>query len=353
MKNRSQQASAGRSWFYGFVIMLLGMLLFSGAELKADDGIDLWPLLESSEDTTTVCYPIYTHEGNFKMILNFYAQTNNGKDHHIMWPFVKLSDGELERVFPFWFRASSNDFVFFPFMVQTPEYSLWTVPPVYMRKDGDFKAVFPFYVQNKDSLYIFPNVFVDEDRLSKSVEVFPFYSYSRKKVQNSVEQSLRIGNYYSTEDFERTSVAFFPFYSANVPKDPRANSSLYLLPYYKEWNEERNYSKTLLLPFYASKSSEEESYTWLLNYYNYKSESKSTFNVFPFYGESEEEDYHTENTKESLWVIWPIYSREREVAEDGSVVAKNNRFLIFSNKRERSGKRTFSVLGQVITERVN
>lgn len=343
----------GRSWIHGFVISVVAMLLLPVQLMSANTDVDLWPLLELSDDTTTVCYPFYSREGKFKMILNLYVNADDGQEHHVFWPFVKFSEGRLERLAPFYFSDTPNEFIMFPFMFQTRDYTLWTVPPVYMTKDGDFNAVIPFYIRNKSSLFVFPNIFIKEDLNGKSVDVFPFYSYSHKRVQNSVKDELRIGNYFHSENFERTSSVFFPLYAKEIAKNSQADSSFMIVPYYHEWCDEKNYSKHVFAPFFATKTSNEESYTWLLNYYNYKSESKSTLNIFPFYGATEEVDYQRETTKESMWIVWPFYSREREIGNNGKVIAKNNRFLIFSNDLGRSGKRTFSVLGQVISERMN
>jgi hypothetical protein len=342
----------GRSWIYGLVISAVAILL-PGQLISANTDVDLWPLLELNDNTTTVCYPLYSQEGKFKMIMNLYVNTDDGKEHHIFWPFVKFSEDKLERLTPFYFSDTPNEFILFPFMFQTQNFTLWTVPPVYMRKDGDFKAVIPLYIKNKNSLFVFPNIFINEEPDGKSVDVFPFYSYSHKKIANSVRDELRIGNYVYSENFERKSSAFFPLYAKEIAKNSQADSSFMIVPYYHEWCDERNYSKHIFAPFFATKTSKEESYTWLLNYYKYQSENKSTLNVFPFYGVTEEVNYQRETTKESMWVVWPFYARERKSGNDGKVIAKNNRFLIFSNNLERSGKRTFSIFGKVITERMN
>ena len=91
--------------------------------------IDAWPLIESYDDSFTLMYPLYVNEGDFKMRWPVYYQTNNARDSHYMWPMIKIHDGRLVRAAPFWYSEANDDFVFFPFIWQKPDYSLSLFPP--------------------------------------------------------------------------------------------------------------------------------------------------------------------------------------------------------------------------------
>ena len=76
-------------------VLLAALWLVTPARTSHAD-IDLWPLLEISDDSTTVLYPLFVHEGPFMMIFPLYYRTNEGSDHHLAWPFFKISEGEVD-----------------------------------------------------------------------------------------------------------------------------------------------------------------------------------------------------------------------------------------------------------------
>jgi hypothetical protein len=89
----------------------LGML--AGARPARAD-VDLWPLFETSERGTSVLYPLYVKEGPYVLVFPAYARTSEGRDHHVFWPLVKVSEGRLERVAPLWFANRQGDYTLCP-----------------------------------------------------------------------------------------------------------------------------------------------------------------------------------------------------------------------------------------------
>ena len=331
------------------MIAVIGTMFFGSSMLKAD--IDAWPLLEVDKDSTTVCYPFYTHDGDFTMILNLYAKTNHGKDTHIFWPFVKFSDGRLVRVVPFWFSENADEFFLFPLIRETKDYTFWSIPPVYASKDGSYTAVYPFYVKTDSSLFVFPDVYMEEYSSRKSTYVFPFYKYSYDKNSDN-HFEFRFMNYIrEVNGSNKDYTAFFPFYEHTLRNDGRRESMM-LFPYLYKYDERRELTRHTVLPFYSTQKSKSEDYTWCLNYYSKKTKRSDELKFYPFFG-IEHEKMYGGRKKEDFWVMWPFYSKETVTDKTGEVVSSKKRFLIFSNDKEEDGTRTFSILGFVIREKVN
>ncbi len=130
------------------VIASVILLIMAVSARPAKCDINAWPFLEVTDETTTVLYPFYVNEEDFKMMFPLYYNTDNGKDHHLVWPFFKISEGRLTRVAPFWFSEKEESYTFFPFIRRTPGYTLWSIPPAYFDHDSDFFAIFPLYMTN-------------------------------------------------------------------------------------------------------------------------------------------------------------------------------------------------------------
>ena len=89
------------------IAFLISILAFPRVS-RAD--VDLWPLLETSEDSTTVLYPSYVHESEFLMVFPFFYRTNEGQDYHYLWPLIKVAEGRLTRAAPFWFNSEEDEY---------------------------------------------------------------------------------------------------------------------------------------------------------------------------------------------------------------------------------------------------
>jgi len=107
--------------------------------------VDWWPLFQKSEEGMTVLYPLYVREGDFQMIFPFYYRTNQGRDTHLLWPLIKLSEGRIERVAPFWFSADDDEFTLFPLIHRDSDATITLIPPMYTRADGTQTTFVPFY----------------------------------------------------------------------------------------------------------------------------------------------------------------------------------------------------------------
>ena len=171
--------------------MVLFSLVLAALALPGRLGaeVNLWPAFESTEDSTTVLYPFFVHEGDFMMVFPWYYRTNGGKDHHVLWPIAKTSEGRVARLAPFWFSGQDGAFTLFPLIRQTSDYTVWTVPPVYHRHDGSFQAVFPFYMRSPEKLYVFPTFYRSQSQSVTRTLLFPVYAAERGPRIDQVERA--------------------------------------------------------------------------------------------------------------------------------------------------------------------
>ena len=340
-----------RSIKFLLVVVTVAVTLFLGDNiLKAN--VDAWPFLEVSKDNTTVCYPFYTRDKDFTMLLNFYVKSNHGKDTHIFWPFVKFSDGKLTKVIPFWFAENSNNFALLPFIVHNEDSTFWLVPPVYTKDSGDYLAIYPFFIKSKTSTFFFPDVYLEDDGNKIFRTVFPFYKheYTKKNPLNSF--NYRLMNYvHNVNENGDDYTSFFPFYE-NSLFDKGNQQKLIMFPYIYKQDKKEGFKQHIVFPFYASNESKKGNSTWCLNYYSKHSENIDELDVFPFFGNKNEKLDQGEK-KNNLWVMWPLYSKEIITNNEGAVLSSKKRFLIFENEKTSSGRRTLSLFGFVVREEIN
>jgi len=294
-------------------LFVVSIVCMSGMNIMAD--VDMWPLYEKTEDSQTICYPLYCRDRDFRMFLNFYVKSNNGKDTHIFWPFIKFSDGRLTRVAPFWFSDTSSEYVLLPFLIHNKRGTLWTVPPVYLDSKKDIKAVIPLYIKGEDKKYIFPDIIIGEDDESKSLNIFPFFK-----------------NYTSKLEKGKKELWFLSYENLSEPSKELQRYSVY--------------------PFGSVQNSPEKSFVWLLNYYSSLTPEGNSLSLYPFFG-VENKKIQEERTYNKFWVMWPLYSKEEVVNKNGKVLSSKKQFLIFTNEKRMSGKRTFSILGFIVRERMD
>jgi len=297
------------------IIFVSVMIIVFLTSIRMMADVDMWPLYEKTKDSQTVCYPLYCQDKDFKMILNFYVKSNNGKDTHIFWPFIKFSEGRLSRVAPFWFSDNSSEYVLLPFLIHNSHGTLWTIPPVYVDQSKEVKAVIPFYIKGEDEKYIFPNIVIGEDDESKSLNVFPIFK-----------------NYASKLEKGKKTLWFLLYEYLSEPSKELQRYSVY--------------------PFGSVQNSPEKSFVWLLNYYSSLSPTGRSLKVYPFFG-VENKKLQEKRTYNKFWLMWPFYSREEVINAEGEVLSSKKEFLIFSNEKRMSGKRTFSILGFVVRERLD
>jgi len=276
------------------------------------------------------------------MFFPFYYNANEGKDHHYLWPLVKVSENRITRFVPFWFRGEEESFTFFPFLQQTPEYTLWFVPPMYFQEDGNFSAVIPLYLKNKNKLFVFPNILYEKGfGDSKKMNIYPLYGYEKNPNYESVSFAMISGTQWG-DDISKTW--FWPLYSKG--EDPYENH-LWLLPYFHK--KTVNSSTTALYPFFFKHREPNSRTFWSLLYYERTSAYSSMTELFPFFGVKKSRKQGGEIEK-FVWALWPVYSMNETISTDGNIIAKKRRWLIFSDDLKRNGSRSMGMLGIPIRE---
>ena len=297
------------------LLVLVGVGLLCGFNYKLKADIDAWPVLEVTKNSTTICYPFYTKERDFMMILNFYVKAIQGKDVHIFWPFIKVSDGHIERVAPFWFSDNTNEFTLLPFMSKTKDRFLWFIPPIYTNNSAGTKVVFPFMIKNKNFVYIFPNIYTSKNDNYSTLKVFPFYNSEVYKGRTSSKSTYKRFLSYVRKDSDVEDVtAIYPFY------------------------------------YSSNQFAAERTKFWLLNYYSEKSPKQVKTTLFPFFSTSKRENAN--GHVDDFSVLWPLYSKKTYKDLRGNITGTDKQFLVFRNKNI-NGRRIFSILGCVIREAVN
>ena len=224
--------------------------------------IDLWPLLEIDEDTTTIAYPFYVKDGDFMMVFPFYTRTNEARDHHVLWPLFKVSEGRVVRVAPFYFGGHEGEYTLFPLIRQTQDYTLWSLPPTYISKSSNLKLVFPFYLRADDVRLVFPNLYADTSggRVN-AIGSAGLFDYSRDGEVRSVYSLLwLVGNKWGGHTSRHYIVPFFWKESS-----PDA-SMLWLAPYHR--SQSPDHTTTAVYPFYRQTETADATQFWLLPYYS-------------------------------------------------------------------------------------
>ena len=325
-------------WIF-LTVFLAGTLVFLG---PASADIKAWPFLEVTDEDTTIMYPFYVSEPDFRMIFPFYYNTNDRRDHHFLWPLVKFSDDELTRFAPFWFREQDRTFTLLPLIRQTPDSTLWFLPPMYFTRDGSFSAVFPFYVKNNNKLFVFPNIYrKTEYNRTTHFNVFPLYQYKIEadgKFQHFAFIAGKKQDRYSATSW------FLPLYlKMQTPEKER----LWLFPYYHD--EVRGESTSMLLPIYRRKQFHDGDSLQLLTYYRHMTEQKNQTAIFPLFS-FKDQLLPNGSHRKSDWALWPIYSKKETTSVYGEVLTRKRRFLVFTDELAEDGSRTMSILGIPVRE---
>ena len=282
------------------------LLLSALGALGGCANTDVWPLYEQEEDSLTVAYPFYVREGSFRLVFPFYCRTNEGHDHHVLWPLMKISDGRLARAAPLYYSSQEDQFTLLPLIHQTPERTILGLPPAYI--EGDFKVVLPFYLRSGGHRLVLP------------------------------------GAYWHTADGTVDRVVCLPAVVYRRDGDAR---ELFALLAGAAWGGEAR--KQWLFPLFSRSVAADASRLWLAPYLRVENERESTTALFPFFAQSDLRQGR-ERT-ENLSVLWPFYQRRKTFDASGAMVDRRRRFLIFGDRLDRNGMRTLSILGFPIVER--
>ncbi len=281
------------------------VLVSAAAALCGCASTDLWPLYERDQDSLTVAYPFYVREGPFRLVFPFYCRTNEGRDHHVLWPLAKVSDGRLVRAAPLYYSAQEDRFTLLPLIHQTPERTILGVPPAYI--EGDFLLVLPFYLQSSGHRFVAPCV------------------------------------YWHTDRGEVDRVCCLPAVVYQRERDAR---SLYVLSAGAAWGGKSH--RQWFLPLFSRSVAADSRKLWLAPYLRVENQQESTTALYPFFERSEIRQGTTRTA--NLSVLWPFYKRNKTVDARGDVIDLRRRFLIFGDRLDQNGMRTLSVLGLPIIE---
>ena len=277
---------------------------------SSEGGIDLWPLFVANADETSVLYPLFVHEDDFSLVFPLYARTREGRDHHLLWPLVKWSDGELERAAPFWFRLPDGEFLFLPFFYQNERHVFWLIPPSFFAKDRPFSAMLPFYVRADDTIYALPNLrLVDGPGEDLHVTSLGLFDWERSGESRAAEFALLAGAEWGGD---RRALRLSPLFGIERSSEGRRGHAG--IVYWSEGKRRRAWGVAPLVMQRAS--------------------------VTPDGGRDE-----------ALRILWPAYTRTQKTDADGSLRERNRRFLLFGDERAADGTRTLRFLGLPIWER--
>lgn len=345
-------------------LALTAIVVALGLTASKAQGLDLWPLAEFSQDRTMVLYPFYVHEGDFLMAFPFYYRTNQGRDHHFVWPLVKVSEGRLTRVMPLWYSADKDTFTVFPLLRQTPKYTFWSVPPVYTRHDGKFISLFPLFARSPETLWVMPSYY-NHTGDARQWNLFPLYfsSWSPERAKYIVPilyyyakdkqgYSFWLAPFKKSDNGKESEIGLFPLWWFSRDKRPEGDqTNLWIVPF--AHSQSPTESSTLILPLFwknweKMKDGERKDFR-LLPFVQGTAPGSSYHGFLPlYYYESETQKG---NKHQSLNVLWPLYEREETTSPSGEVLDYHRRFLIFSDAKERDGSRVFNLLGIPIVER--
>jgi len=324
-----------------YCILVLAVCILMIKNSHAD--IDAWPLLEITEDSTTICYPLYVKEKNFQMIFPIYFNTNEGKDYHFFWPLLKISENRLKRAIPFWYTENES-FTFFPLISQTPKYTFWSVPPMYFDKESKFSAVIPLFIKNDNKRFIFPNIYYKKKNdIITDFKLFPIVDYVNDKDVKSMIYFYLLGNKQKKDFYCKW---LLPFYYSCKKK---GEETLWALPYYYKKNAYQVIHE--IVPIYQKREGQWHRSFKLFNYYHQVEPTWKKNGLFPLY-EVKQSQLSQNRLKSVIDLFWFIYRKETITSENGKLLERNRRFLIFSDELKNDGKRLFKILGNIISERV-
>jgi hypothetical protein len=293
------------------------VLAFSGLCLarSARADVDLWPLFEHDKDTTTVMYPFYVHEGDFLMVFPAYYRTDDRHEHHVLWPLVKIRDGRLTRLAPFWFSSDPGKYWIFPLAYHDADETFFLVPPAYF-KAHEFQIVAPLFVHTHTA---------DDDWLVTGVRAF---------------------GWHKTRDQSHYFAGFLGDYTTRA--NGEWSGSLTPLLYTWGGSEKRG---IVVPPLFWRTHTSDSSTLWLAGYLQDHSPTKDSWAMYPFIASKHETASNGDLTRR-LSILWPIYKRKETTSAAGDMTYRHRRFLAFSDDTTPD-RRQLSLFGFVVRESSN
>ena len=323
---------------------LVGGLLCLAGSAPARAAVDAWPLFQHDDEGTTVLYPLYVHEGDFLMLAPFYYRTNAARDHHLLWPLAKVSEGRLVRAAPFYFSDHEDEFTLLPIIRQTRDGTLWMLPPAYFSKASDFSMVFPLYAHNGERTWTLPNLYFEREagELSR-VRSYLVFDWQREDLEQKLRLLYLAGAKWGGD--ETHSYLAPLYYVSRAPDEART----WVGPVYRGTGRDRD--DRAALPLYGDFRSGDRRTFWLGTYYQHEDTYDRRQGLLPFYTTREQQDPQTGHTKRSLSLAAWLYSRQQTTNAAGERIAHRRRFLALTDSLDPSGRRTIGLFGLPIWER--
>ena len=322
-------------------VLLAAVWLVTPARTSHAD-IDLWPLLEITDDSTTVLYPLFVHEGPFMMIFPLYYRTNAGSDHHLVWPFFKISEGRLARIFPLWFSKEEGHYTVFPIARWTPDIVMWPLPPTYMRRDGRFTLVLPLYLKNDDTEVVPPTLYrVKHLGQLKRAGLWPITDLTVHPDRKELSFVRFIRTAWGEDLFK---FSLWPLITWSSKQEHR---SFWLLPFY--YQRAPGQAETALYPLFAHWRDDESSGLWIIPYLHAESSLGYKTAVLGLLDVRRRLIPGTDEVQSKLTLLgfksFSFYRRQSFETSDGRLIERTRRLLFFSEEEKASGERTFKFFG--------
>ena len=278
-------------------LMCAAVLAFSGLILgrSARADVDLWPLLELDDDTTTVMYPFYVHEQDFLMVFPAYYRTGQGHEHHVLWPLLKIRDGRVTRLAPFWFSDDPSRFWILPLAYHDADETWLLMPPSYF-KTGKVQAMMPLFVHAHSA---------DDDWLVVGPRLFGWHEQPGKK-------------------------HYFGGLLADYTQRANGDWGASLVPLF--WRDRDGDSYTL----------------WLAGYLRQQSPTRDARALYPLFASKRDIEANG-NVTRRLSILWPVYKRKETTTAAGEMTDRHRRFLAFSDDTTPT-RRQLALFGFVVRE---
>lgn len=141
-----------RRWFQCATLAAASVMLFTfaggAAGQEPEPAADARP--EATPDATINAAD--SDQGVSRILIPpLYYRTNQGKDHHVIWPLVKISEGRLTRVFPIYASSAPDRHLVFPLFFYAPG-QLWIAPTFWRDVSEEGRSVVSLWpIFNHDS----------------------------------------------------------------------------------------------------------------------------------------------------------------------------------------------------------
>jgi len=274
--------------------------------------VDLWPLYEHDRDTTTVLYPFYVHEGDFLMVFPAYYRTDQGHEQHVLWPLLKMRDGRLTRLAPFWYSSDPGKYWIFPLAYHDDDETWLLVPPAVF-KAHQFQIVPPLFVHTHTP---------DDDWLVTGVRAFGWHKTAAES-------------------------HYFAGFLGDYTRRANGEWSGSLTPLLYTWGGSENRG-VVVPPLFWDTHTKDSSTFWLAGYLRDRSPTRDSWAMVPFIGSSRETASNGDLTRR-LSILWPVYKRKETSNAAGEMTYRHRRFLAFADDTTPD-RRQLSLFGFVVRE---